>query len=312
MKHTSIQLTIIIAIVFLLVVLCMLYLYSNRGNEKITELSFKSFLVPVFVAFGLLLIEFLKPVVTRNKEFIVSITEDPFTITQLVSGPESSNTYLTDATMQITTFNAKIKENIDELDEKSRIELVELYLLYLINLRYYGSWQAEYNESIPFFEMRSVNKNSGENDVKSKTLKTEGLKKIYRKGHLIQQIDEDITLNIPPNTQLTTNGSEDERELIFENKYITFRIRIKAESIATLPHNDGRTAKTVREKLNLPLDESYRLDFYGFKLTSDISPKRFYKWNPNTYDQIEWAENVIQYIYESYSWDKILNSIELN
>jgi hypothetical protein len=314
MKQTSTQLTVIIILVSLLIIICAVYLYANRGNEKIAEISLKSLLVPVFVAFGLLLIEYFKPLETKANSFIIATTDEPFTISRLLFGENKSSTYLANATMNITTFDSKIKQGVTKKKDISRLELLELYILRLINDRFQNGWKTYYQKSLPFFETGSVIKAPVEN-TKSKKYTLEDLKKVYNSNHLIQSVErknigEGLDLYLPEGARIDVSGNDLQRQLSITSRYINVVIKIRKEVSVALPHVSGKTAMTIRKKLDLPLDESYRLDFYGYTFDSKITPKRFYKGNPNTFEQMKWANELVEHIYESYSWERIYGGIE--
>ncbi len=313
MKVNNWQLIIIIGLVTILVTLCIWYLIANRGNEKVIELSFKSFLVPVVIAFGLFLFELFKPLEIKKDKMVFSITEDPFILTKLITHHEGTIGPTYQGTMNATVFYASNKDSLPLTSDKNKIEIAEITLLHLINKRYSQHWQVDYKQSEPFFDMTSSVTSQKINADKEFTIIDEKtLHSIYPKDHLIQKIKSDIKFALPRNTNYTVSGDEFKRTIQIENRYITANLSIERVGVGTLPHIAGKTASLIRKKLNLPLDESYRLDFYGYVLKMEIQPNRFLKWNPNTIEQTEWLSELFEYLEMSYGWESILKQLEEN
>ena len=313
MKMNNWQLIIIIGLVTILVALCIWYLIANRGNEKIIELSFKSFLVPVVIAFGLFLFELFKPLEVKKDKMVFSITEDPFILNRLVTHHEGTSELVNQGTMETTVFYAGNKDSLPLTTDKNKIEIAEIILLHLISKRYSQHWQVDYEQSEPFFDMASSvtsQKNDAEKGVT--TLDEKALHRIYPKDHLIQKIQSDIKFVLPSKTIYNVSGNESKRAIQIENKYVTANMTIERVGVGTLPHTAGRTASLIRKKLNLPLNESYRLDFYGYVLKMEIHPNRFLKWNPNTIEQTKWLSELFEYLEMSYGWENILKQLEEN
>lgn len=307
------QLTIIIGLVLMLVVLCVIYLISNRGNDKVIELSFKSLLVPVVIAFGLFLFELFKPVDVKKDKMVFSITEDPFNLNKLITHHDGSFGQANIGTMEVTVFYGKNKTQLPLDSKKNRIEIAELLLLHLIHKRYSMHWQIDYDQNEAFFESMSSVTSQKEFADKDKYVLTESvLHEIYPKDHLIQHIDSEIQFVLPINTTCKVHGDENFRKINFTNKYLSCDISIKSVGVGTLPHSGGKTASQIRNKLNLPLDESYRLDFYGYVLKMTITPNRFLKWNPKTIEQTQWLTELFDYLRNSYGWEAILQQLKDN
>ncbi|MFV9550149.1 hypothetical protein [Algibacter sp. PT7-4] len=307
------QLIIIIGLVTILVALCIWFLFENQGNEKVIELSFKSLLVPVVIAFGLFLFELFKPLEIKKDKMVFSITEDPFILNRLVTHHEGTSELVNRGTMETTVFYAHNKDSLPLTSDKNKIEIAEIILLHLINKRYSQHWQVDYEESEPFFDMTSSvtsRKNDADNDITIMDEKT--LHSIYPENHLIQKINSEIKFVLPSKTKYSVLGNENKRTILIKNKYISTNISIESIGPGTLPHNTGKTASLIRKKLSLPLDDSYRLNFYGYVLKMEIRPKRLLKWNLNTIEQTEWLTELFEYLRNSYSWESILNQLEEN
>lgn len=313
MKVNNWQLIIIIGLVTILVALCIWYLFSNRGNEKVIELSFKSLLVPVVIAFGLFLFELLKPIESQKDKMVFSITEDPFVLTKMVTHPDGSFDSTYRGTMDITLFYAKNKDNLPLTSKKNRIEIAEITLLHLINKRYSQHWQVEHRQNESFFSMSSsVTSQKKDAEKKVTVMDKQLLHSIYPKDHLIQNINSEINFVLPKNTTYTVFGDEFKRTIKIENKFITANLSIETVGIGSIPHTGGKAAYLIRKKLGLPLDESYKLNFYGYTFKMEIHPNRFLKWNPHTIEQTKWLNELFEYIEMSYGWENILRQLEEN
>lgn len=313
MKMNNWQLITIIVLVAVLVALCIWYLIANSGSEKIIELSFKSLLVPVVIAFGLFLFELIKPVEVKKDKMVFSITERPFTLTELITHHEGTFGPTYHGTMNATVFYGNNKDSLPLTSDKNRIEIAEITLLHLINKRYSQHWQVDFEQSEPFFDMTSsVTSQKIDAEKEVTTLDEQDLHGIYPKDHLIQKIQSDIKFVLPHKTSYSVTGNEFNRAIQIKNKYITANITIERVGVGTLPHIGGRTASLIRKKLNLPLNESYRLDFYGYVLKMEIQPNRFLKWNPNTIEQTKWLSELFEYLEMSYGWENILKQLEEN
>lgn len=305
------HLIIIITLVVLLVALCIIYLIANRGNEKVVELSFKSLLVPVVIAFGLFLFELLKPIVITENKVIFATTENPFLLTQLTTSHESSMGLINSATLENNVFYGKNKDSLPFSSDKNRIEIAEILILHLLHRRYSQHWQIDYQENEPFFDMdSSITSMKSNADKKFTNLDESALHKIYSQDHLIQEIDSEIKFVIPKNTDFIVSGDNFERKIQISNKYIVGNIVLQRIGVGTLPHMGGKTASMIRKRLNLPLNESYRLDFYGFVLKLDVTPNRLLKWNPKTIEQTEWLFEMFEYLRKAYGWETILEKLE--
>jgi hypothetical protein len=307
------QLIVIIGLVTVLVLFCIWYLVMNRGNEKVIELSFKSLLVPVVIAFGLFLFELFKPLEVKRDKMVFSITEDPYILKTLVTHHEGTSKLVNQGTMETTVFYAQNKDSLPFTSEKNKIEIAEIILLHLIHERYSQHWQIDFQQSESFFDSSSSvtsRKNDADKDVF--LMDTNALHKIYPKDHLIQQINSGIEFVLPKNTKYSTSGNEYKRSIQIINRYITTNLTIERIGTGTLPHMGGKTASMIRKKLNLPLEESYRLDFHGYVLKMEIHPNRFLKWNPNTIEQTEWLSELFEYLKMSYGWENILKQLEEN
>jgi hypothetical protein len=313
MKMNNWQLILIIVVVTLLVALCICYLIMNRGNEKIIELSFKSLLVPVVIAFGLFLFELFKPLEIKRDKMVFSITEDPFILNRLVTHHEGTYELVNLGTMEATVFYAHNKKNLPLSSDKNRIEIAEIILLHLIHKRYDQHWQIDFEQSEAFFDGHSSvtsQKNDAEKNICLIDIST--LHKIYPKNHLIQQINSELEFVLPKNTKYSISGNEYKRTIQIINRYVTANFSIERIGSRSLPHVGGKTASMIRKKLNLPLTESYRLNFYGYVLKMEIQPNRFLKWNPNTIEQTEWLTELFEYLKMSYGWENILKQLEEN
>lgn len=307
------QLIIIIGLVTILVALCIWYLIANRGNEKVIELSFKSLLVPVVIAFGLFLFELFKPLEIKKDKMVFSITEDPFILNRLVTHHEGTSELLNRGTMETTVFYAQHKDSLPLTSDKNKIEIAEIVILHLINKRYSQHWQVDYEQGEPFFDMASsVTSQKIDADTDKTIIDENVLHTIYPKDHLIQKINSEINFVLPKKTRFSVSGNDYKRIIQIENKHISTNISIERVGVGTLPHIAGKTASLIRKKLNLPLDESYRLDFYGYVLKMEIHPNRFLKWNPNTIEQTEWLSELFEYLRMSYGWESILKQLEEN
>ena len=313
MKMNNWQLIIIIGLVTILVALCIWYLIANRGNEKVIELSFKSLLVPVVIAFGLFLFELFKPLEIKKDKMVFSITEDPFILNRLVTHHEGTSELLNRGTMETTVFYAQHKDSLPLTSDKNKIEIAEIVILHLINKRYSQHWQVDYEQGEPFFDMASsVTSQKIDADTDKTIIDENVLHTIYPKDHLIQKINSEINFVLPKKTRFSVSGNDYKRIIQIENKHISTNISIERVGVGTLPHIAGKTASLIRKKLNLPLDESYRLDFYGYVLKMEIHPNRFLKWNPNTIEQTEWLSELFEYLRMSYGWESILKQLEEN
>lgn len=306
-------LILIIGLVLVLVTLCILYLVVNRGNEKVVELSFKSLLVPVAIAFGLFLFEFLKPVKIENNKMVFSITEDPFILTKLVSDINGVTNLINLGTKETTFFYTKNKDALPFTTEKNKIEIAEIILLHLINKRYADHWQIDYKQGEPFFDVlyfTTGKKSNAENIVVN--LDEETLKNIYPQDHLIQNIDSGIKFVLPKKTKFNVSGNEYERAIRIENNYINANLSIERIGVSTVPPSGGKTATLIKKKLELLVEESYSLVFHGYVLKMEIEPKRLHKWNPKTIEQTEWLIELFEYLEMSYGWETIINQLEEN
>ena len=313
MKMNNWQLIIIIGLVTILVALCIWYLFENRGNEKVIELSFKSLLVPVVIAFGLFLFELFKPLEIKRDKMVFSITEDPYVLNRLVTHHEGTTKLVNQGTMETTLFYTQNKVNLTFTSEKNKIEIAEIILLHLITKRYSQHWQIDYEISEPFFDSNSsttYQKINADKDIH--VLDKKALCGIYPQDHLIQKINSEIKFVIPNNTEYSVSGNGQKRTIQIRNKYISSNISIQKIGMVKLPHVAGKTASLIRNKLNLPLDESYSLAFYGYVLKMEIHPNRFLKWNPNTIEQTKWLNELFEYLRMSYGWESILEQLEEN
>lgn len=313
MKMNNWQLITIIILVAVLVALCICYLIANSGSEKIIELSFKSLLVPVVIAFGLLIFELFNPLDIKKDKMVFSITEDPFILTRLITHHEGTIGPTYNGTMNVTVFYASNKDSLPLTSDKNKIEIAEITLLHLINKRYSQHWQVDFEQSESFFDMTSsVTSKKIDADKEITKIDEQILHLIYPKDHLIQKIQSEIKFALPSKTNYSVFGDEFKRTIKIENRYIVANLSIERAGIGTLPHTGGKTASLIRKKLGLPLSESYRLDFYGYVLKMEIQPKRLLKWNPNTIEQIQWLSELFEYLKMSYGWENIIKQLEEN
>lgn len=305
------QFTLVIVSVSFFIFLCFAYLYFNRGNEKVYELSINYLLIPVVIAFGLFLFELIKPLDIKKDKMVMCITKEQKVIHNLVAYDEGVPNLLREGTREVMLFNYSNRNLLNYSSEKSKIEVAELYLLRLISYRYSQHWQIDYQQSEPFFDLESYvtsEKKEATTDICRMDIKA--LHKVYDKNHLIQKINSDIDFVLPENTKYKSQGDEYRRLIQLKNNFITANLSIEKIAIATLPHSAGKTASLLRKKLSLPLDESYLISFDGYVLKLEIHPRRFLKWNPNTIDQTIWLLELFEYLKMSYSWEKIMDNVD--
>ncbi|WP_421894529.1 hypothetical protein [Marinoscillum sp.] len=311
MKGSNWLLISILALVCLFILASIVYIVFNRGNDKIIELSFKSLLIPVSIAFGLLIVEFLKPLDTLERSIPICLTEDPFILFRLVTHVDGTLEDINEGTMDVTTFYASIKDSINVNTDEERNQLAEIFVLHLLNRRYSQHWQIEYKKESNFFDVHVSQHYQKEGaDSKVKKVDVEYLHDKYPKDHLIQKIHKGIDFTLPAGTTINIMGQYPRRIIHAQNRFITLSIEITKTATATLPHIAGKTAKKVLDALDLPRNESYHLDFYGYDLKIRAAPNRVYKWHPKTLEQMDWVKEMTQYLDQSYGWRTIETKME--
>lgn len=231
----------------------------------------------------------------------------------LATSPTGSYGLINRETLETFAFFGKNKDSLPLTTDKNKIEIAEIIILHLLNRRYSQHWQIDYERGESFFDMESSltsQKNNADKNIHTLNVKT--LHNIYPKDHLIQKIDDGINFVIPENTTYEVSGNNFQRKIQLSNKYITANITIEEVGVGTLPHVAGRTAFLIRQRLNLPLKENYRLDFYGYVIKIKIKPNRMRKWNPSTLEQTEWLTKMFEYLKMSYGWETIIEKLEEN
>lgn len=268
-------------------------------------------LIPVSIAFGLLIVEFLKPLNEFHRTIPICITEDPFTLSRLVTHVDGTFEGINKGTMDITRFYASIKDSIKVNSHEERLQLAEVFVLHLLNRRYSQHWQIEHNEESNFFDMYTSQQHQKEDaDKQVKKVDINYLHKKYPEDHLIQKINTNLDFTLPAGTTMNIEGQYPKKVIHAQNKFTTLSIEITETATATLPHIAGKTAEKVLSALNLPREESYQLHFFGSDLKINATPSRIYKWHPKTLEQMDWIEEMSIYLDQAYGWKTILTKME--
>jgi len=308
---TNIILTIILLLSAFLFFACAFYLISNRSNSNVIELSFKSVLIPIVVAFGLLFSQFIKKIEGQKNEMLIGITEDPFILSRLVSGPENDGSMISSNLSDLTVFVHMHKDSIGEINLSSAIGLFELYLFRTLNMRYPSHWKESQDVIIglsgmsgsiggldqKFNDVSTGNTNFGE------TLSNLDIESVLSK------IKDGLDFSIPPDTEVQYIRGRNSFELRLINKFDEVIITARTVSTMTLPHSAGKTAKKIRDKLSLPLTETYRLDIYSVLLKVESNPSRIFRGHPKTIAYEQWVKDLIFHLDNSLSWRAIEDEI---
>lgn len=301
MKISTVNTTLIMISIIILLSIAYI-IYSNRGSEQIVGITIKSFLIPALAGAGLLFIEFMKPLEKYKKTIHLGLVDDPNIMLRLNNNTDFD---LSGGIMDYATLLSQIKEDeeIKELKYEEISDFVQVFILNMMIKRYPTHWYSTYDKDDWFFETGAstiYSKDGAEKRPLKITL--EALKKKFSENKFLNSEDNKKFFHLPSGSSITL--SDQLKELIvIKTKNLKLSFNIDDVSSATLPYSAGKTAEHYRKKLGKPLDESYRIDFFGVSLSMNIHPNRFKRWAPNTIKEIEWAKELGTYIENRISWE---------
>lgn len=168
----------------------------------------------------------------------------------------------------------------------------------------------DYENENWFFERSStVISAKTDSEKKPKKILICELQKLNRTNPLLAKMDSNKVIYLPKNSKISLGNNLDNL-IEIETDNIKIKISITYITSVNLSNSPGKTADKFREKLGLPLDESYSINFYGSTLSYEIQPKRIKRWSPKTLKELEWAEDNFKHIKELICWEKFKTNSE--
>ncbi len=307
--NTDLALGIIIIVSIILFSISIIYIITNRGDGEILNLSFKSLLIPVLIVFGIILSDYLQPIKDRKSQLIYSLTDRPFVVTSLVIDPKEYDA-LFYGSQDIMTFYAKIKENVELSKREDRLELVETFILHLIHRRYNIHWQIDVSGNDNYFGGNSYSIGAKDPRKPKNKISIDLLHKSFPKNHLIQSIQNDLDFFLPKNMKISSAGNDNIRTLQLKDKFLTINFHMSAFAQAALNEYYGKTNDLLKTRLGTEYNRFKGTNFYGTKIEISVTPNRFRRNHPQTLEELEWAQEMIDYLKNSMDWNLILEKVE--
>lgn len=306
--NTDITLGIVIFSSVTLFIISILYIIINRGDDQILELSFKSLLIPVLIVFGLLFLNYLKPIKEHKHQIIYSVCDNPMVTSTLVYNPKNIGP-LFFGSQNIMVFYHKNKNGID-LDERSdRMELVESFILHLMHKRYDIHWLIDISNEGQYFDGNAFSigpKNSKKDKI---YIEKDFIHSSFPETHLIQTINEEIEFSFPKGMSIHSTGNENARTMVFKNNHIEITFKITEFAQAILNEHYGKTSMMLKRRLGPAYPQFEGTKLFAQKIEISILPKRLRRNSPETLLQLNWADEMIKYLKESMDWNIVLEKV---
>jgi hypothetical protein len=307
MKSITSSLLIITLAIVIIIGFCLFIIWNNRGSEKVVDLSFRSLLIPIVIALGLVLMEVFKPVNPITSKFQIGISDNPNTFMSILGYEIHEMTEFDFGTQDLAIYHASEFED-SAIDNKT--ELLTLYILHTISKRYGNHWDLDYDKSFPFLgSVSSTISRKTDAEKVTTTIDDKTLKSLFSDEHLIQSTQSELTFQIPKDGKVEIQ-EDSFFKMKFSDRYIDFEIELSPETSIDIVHNPSKTSDRILSILGLDRKESNKLNLYSFVLKTKIQTHRFYRWNPATIRRTEWATELTEHLQSRLGWTEFLKHVE--
>lgn len=296
MKPTTLNIILIIATGILFLIISIVIIL-NRNSSEMTSISIKSLLIPVLAGTGILVLEFLKPVEHFQKDLHIGVSSEPEIMGTLSTKHDFK---IKEGIFEYQSLMFQVKQ--EKLKYKDTESMVQALILLFLSNRYSTHWYVESDTQEWFFETSSSI--TGQKDGAEEHPKEIKISDYKNSNTFLEKYPLEKSFYVPRTANLELGKLSD--LITISSDYIDISISFIGGNQASIPHSGGGTADHFRTKLNLPLDETYRIDFNSITLRFEAKPIWYKRWAPNTAKEMEWAHDLFEYLNTRIGWENYL------